>query len=279
MSDAASHAAESAAGAEEALVDETTTGADEQPGVEATEEPIEGEEGEGEGEQPAPPPAEPDELTLLRQRVSDLEPLAQIAQRMLADRDQQPAPQAPSRDPRGEAMVRQAIRTLAEKGAGKEFDAFAPDVRFEAGRRVREMEEENILRLTDPDAWAEKVVAPVVRKFVAPVAAKFAQREFLLQNPDLGTPEDIQAITDLYRAQVPIQAAAEIVRLRKAVAPGAKQAADERARRADAEALKQARRGRAAPPRTTTRAAPKSLGWKAEDVLAGLEESGHVDEE
>jgi hypothetical protein len=219
-------------------------------------------------------------LAALRQRLADLEPLAQLGQRMLA---QPPAP-APSAPQGRDLRVDQAIRALYSGPDGqKQFDAFPMEVRIEAGRLIREAENEHVLRMTDPEAWAERVIAPVVQRMVAPVAAKFAKREFLLQNPDLSTPADMEAVAGEYGKGVPLHAAAELVRLRKlASRPEAGPSGgdpDTRARQADAEALKNARRGRAAPARTTVRDTKplKLSGWKAEDILGSLEEAGGLD--
>ncbi len=246
--------------------------------TDATDEPeLEGEEGEGgEGEEPAAGAEvapQVDELAALRQQLAELEPLARLGQHMLS---QQPAPapqQAPSQgvDPR----VEQALRVAHDTA---QFKAFPPEVQFEAGRILREAEEDHILRLTNPRAWAAKWVEPVAIDVVRPVAAKFAKREFMHGNPDLASPEDEQAVADAIdlARRSPAHVAAELVRLRKQAATGGPRAEiGKRATAADAEALKNARRGRAAPPRTTTRApSPNSNGWRAEDALHDFEGSG-----
>ena len=245
-----------------------------------TDEPaLEGEEGEGgEGEEPAAGAEvapQVDELAALRQQLAELEPFARLGQHMLS---QQPAPapqQAPSHGSEPDPRVVQALRVAHDTA---QFKAFPPEVQFEAGRILREAEEDHILRLTNPRAWAAKWVEPVAIDVVRPVAAKFAKREFLHGNPDLASPEDEQAVADAIdlARRSPAHVAAEIVRLRKQVASGGTKAEiGKRATAADAEALKNARRGRAAPPRTTTRApSPKSNGWRAEDALHDFEGSG-----
>lgn len=260
--------------------DETSHGDTIEAGAAATaetdatdEQELKGVEGEGgDGAEPAAEAEAPqtDEVAALKQRLAEIEPLAQLGQRFLSQ-PQAPAYQPPQ--PQGvDPRVDQALRVAHDP---EQFKAFPPEVRIEAGRLIREAEEDHILRLTNPRAWAEKWVSPVARNMLAPVAAKFAKREFLLQNPDLATPEDEQAVADEIGRGTPVHAAAELVRLRKQLAGTGRQEQTKRAQQADAEALKNARRGRATPPRTTTRGpAPKTTGWRAEDALGDLELSG-----
>ena len=266
---------------------EGTTAIEAAEAAAAAEAELEGDgEGEAPGGKPAPAPENP-ELLELRQRLADLEPLAQLGQRVLAQQAPAPAaPQGSSRDPRVDHAIRMLYdSSLTDEARRDAFKAFPIEVRQEALRRDREAQEEHVLRMTDPDAWAERVIAPVVQRMVAPVAAKFAKREFLVQNPDLASPADMEEVAQILGDRVPLHYAAELARLRKAErtrASGAPPAdPDTRARQADAEALKNARRGRAAPARTTARDTkpPAYRGWKAEDVLFSLEEAGQLDSE
>lgn len=238
-------------------------------------------EGEaGEGESPEDEQAEPDDqVAALRAELDALRPLADLGRRFAESQRQAAAPKSPEPDERIETLIDQALTVLAtepddaKRDSG--FKAFPMEVQIEAAKRARAAEEDNLLRVKNPQKWAEKWVGPIVEKMLSPIAQKFAVREFEDKYSDIANnPEAASELANLLRNRVPLDIAAEVVRLRRN-GPAAKTDDGEAE---TARAVREARRSRAVrkPERASAKKKPDIQGFYLEDVIKSL---GQGDEE
>ena len=252
----------------------------EQPPAETPEVEDSGEEAEGEGDAGAPDPVAElrAELDKHRAELEQLRPFADLGQRVARGQVQQNQQRVNGDQARSEELVREGMRILFSSSAGDEnarsqaFQALPPDVRSEVTRRAKDVEESDLLRVTDPEKWAEKHIAPVVRRLVAPIYEQVALREFERTYPDLQDPASRDALAPLLQRGVDLETAAKVVRSLRPKAPATPADADTETARA----VRDARRGRAArkPAGAPTTKPPKVSGVYLEDVMRELEARG-----
>lgn len=252
-----------------------------EPGAEAPQPNEEGDESSGdEGDaEPTDPVAElRAELERNRAELEKLRPYADLGQRLAQSQVEQANQQRSSRDSETDGLVREGLRILySETDDAKRERAFMAlplPVQREVSRRAKDAEEDNLLRMVDPDKWFEKNVEPYVRKAMKPFVEELSYRSFEQKYPDLQDDSSQQALIPLLQRGVDLPTAAKVVRaLKVAQNPAAPDNAEAETTRA----VRDARRGRAT--RKPERASPASStpevkGVYLDEIMRELEARG-----